>query len=137
MDEHTTPRAGRSTSLRHALLLGAVVATGLLAPATASASVGADKPPVGPAAGGDIGIEVPCDVGLEPCGPGPDEPECNPLLASCDVKPGGNGPDDPCEGDEPPEDCGGPGGGGEPGGGEPEPGESVDPTVRATPNFTG
>ncbi|MFP3899272.1 MAG: hypothetical protein ACLFXM_00370 [Acidimicrobiia bacterium] len=143
MNQHTQQRAGRSASLRNILLVGAVAAMGLVSPAAAGASAIVEGPLVesptaapGPTFPGDeVGIPQPCDDVIVPC-PVPEDPcESEDPPEDCE-------PEDPCEGEDPPEDCDG-----EPGGGEeepepdpepePVPEATVDPPVLATPNFTG
>lgn len=132
MTEHTTFDWTPLSALRRVATVGAVAAFGLLAPAAVAAAGG---PPPGP---GDLTADPGCEPDL-PCDvdPDPDPDECPPFVASCDLAPGGDGPDeppvDPCEGeDDAQADCPGPGPG-DPG----EPSGEVDEPVLATPNFTG
>lgn len=130
-----TPLGARA-ALRRVATVGAVAALGLLAPAAAAAG----GPPPGP---GDLTADPGCEPDL-PCDvdPDPDPGECPPFVATCDLAPGGDGPDDP---GDPCEDAAGEADAGEaeaecpgPGTGEPgEPAGEVDEPVPATPNFTG
>lgn len=143
-----TPRRA-AFGLRRAATLSAIFAFGFLAPVAAGASPASPgETPPAPTGPGDLTAEEPCnpDLGCEPgpddeCSPllatcdlapggdGPDEEECPPFLATCDLAPGGDGPDDP--GGEPPDEV-------EPGA-DPQdiPTAQVDAPVRATPNYTG
>ena len=118
----------RLPGLRRVAALSAVVALGLLVPAAAGASPADTQP--GP---GDLTSDPGCEPDL-PCDVDPED-ECDPLTEICDFTSGGDGPDDPCESDDPPAEC-------EPGTEEPD--TEVDPQVvpvdepvLATPTFTG
>lgn len=132
----------RFTGLRRAAAVSAVVAFGLLTPAVVGASPASPSgPPPGP---GDLTSDPGCDPDL-PCDvdPDPDPDECDPLTEICNFTSGGNGPDDPCESETPPESCDPGEVPGEEPGGDPDvvpqgdPHTEVDVPVRATPNFTG
>ena len=113
--------------LRRAAALTAIVAFGLLVPATAGASPAA-PPPVD----GDLSSNPGCEPDL-PCDIDPEPDECDPLTEICDFTSGGDGPDDPCEADVPPAACEPP----EEPDVDPQVTPNVDVPVRATPNFTG